>query len=257
MKSTLLALSALFAPLVASAADTAYAALRVIGKSNREALNRVVEVRGRNGSPQPDVWKVTVDDPQARGGIREYEVQRGKIIAQRTPTSRSFGGAMNFNQLNLDSDGLFTIVDQEAKKDGTVFSRLEFLLKSGTGGGAPVWEVDLFDGRKQAGRMIIAADSGSVLSRNAAHDSSEAERRPQDQTRYREPAPDRGEDRYSRERYAEDRNLPPPVSSGRYSERGEKFRSVDDFFHRLGKRFERRSDQLKKFFVGEDDYGRN
>ena len=242
MKIPSLALVALLVPLAASAADTAYSALRVIGRKDREALNRVVEVRGRNGSPQPEVWKVTVDDAQARGGLREYEVQRGKIIAQRTPTSRSFGSPMNFNQLNLDSDGLFTIVNQEAQKDGLVFSRLEYLLRAGTGGGAPVWEVDLFEGRQQAGRMAIAADSGSVLSRNARREQTEPERRPQDQTRYDDRGRDEG--RYSQ---------PPPVADGHWSEPGESFRSVEDFFHRLGRRFERRSDQLKKFFVGEDD----
>jgi hypothetical protein len=244
MKVHLLLLCSFLAPLAAPAAETAYTALRVVGKKDREALNRVLEVRGRNGTPQPEVWKITVEEPQARGGLREYEVQRGRIIAQRTPTSRSYGGVMNFGQLNLDSDGAFTIVNQEAEEQGIVFSRMEYLLRAGTGGGAPVWQLDLFDGSRSSGRMTVAADSGAILDR---------------QMRSTGPAPDSRSTRDSRsdgERrdYAErdeDRDLP-PVSDGRWSERGEKFRSVEDFFHRLGKRFERRSDQLKKFFVGDE-----
>ncbi len=242
MKVHLLALCTLLAPLAAHAADTAYTALRVVGKKDRTTLNRVLEVRGRNGTPQPDVWKITVEEPQARGGLREYEVQRGRVIAQRTPTGRSYGGVMNFGQLNLDSDGVFTIVNQETQEQGIVFSRLEYLLKAGTGGGAPVWQVDLFDGSRSTGRMVIAADSGAVLDRSFQSDAGRA------------PEPRSTRSRTDDDAYyaGRDREDLPPVSNGRYSERGEKFRSVEDFFHRLGKRFERRSDQLKKFFVGDE-----
>jgi hypothetical protein len=242
MKLHLLALCTLLAPFAATAADTAYTALRVVGKKDRDTLNRVLEVRGRNGAPQPDVWKITVQESQARGGLREYDVQRGRIIAQRTPTSRSYGGVMNFGQLNLDSDGVFTIVNQETQEQGVAFSRLEYLLKSGTGGGAPVWQVDLFDGSRSTGRMVIGADSGAVLDREF-RPTTQAE----PDARYSQRSPDDGDRRV----YDVDADLP-PVSNGRYSERGEKFRSVEDFFHRLGQRFGRRSDQLKKFFVGDE-----
>jgi hypothetical protein len=242
MKVHLLALCTLLAPLAASAADTAYTALRVVGKKDRDALNRVLEVRGRNGLPQPEVWKITVEEPQARGGLREYEVQRGRIIAQRTPTSRSYGGVMNFGQLNLDSDGVFSIVNQETQEQGVVFSRLEYVLKSGTGGGAPVWQVELIDGSRAAGRMNIGADSGAVLDRDFRRTPSE----PDTRTSRRSGDSDR------RVYDADEEEDLPPVSDGRWSQRGEKFRSVEDFFHRLGQRFERRSDQLKKFFVGDE-----
>jgi hypothetical protein len=241
MKFPLLTLLALLPSLAASAADTAYSALRVVGKKDREAMNHVVELRGRNGNPQPDVWKVTVEDPDARGGLREFDVQRGRVIAQRTPTARSFGRPMNFNQLNLDSDGLFTIVNQEAQKDDIRFSRLEYLLRAGTGGGTPVWDVELFEGKQSVARLSIAADSGAVLDRREA--------RPEPEPRYT----DRERPRDYERRYDPDEErFPPPVSSGRYSQPGEKFRSVEDFFHRLGRRFERRSDQLKRFFTGDE-----
>jgi hypothetical protein len=241
MKIPLLVLCTVFAPLAATAADTAYTALRVVGKKDRDALNRVFEVRGRNGSPQPEVWKITVEEPQARGGLREYEVQRGRVIAQRTPTSRSYGGVMNFGQLNLDSDGVFTIVNQETQEQGVVFSRLEYVLRSGTGGGAPVWQVDLFDGSRATGRMSIAADSGAVLDREFRAGPGDRD------SRYSQ-----RDSRGDRRVYDEDEGDVPPVSSGRWSQSGEKFRSVQDFFHRLGQRFGRRSDQLKKFFVGDE-----
>jgi hypothetical protein len=221
---------------VLHAADTAYSALRVLGKRDgQEVLNHVVEVRGHNGTPQPATWKIVVDDPRARGGVREVEVQHGKIVSERTPTSHGMNSAMNFNQLNLDSEGAFTIVNQEAQKTSVPFDHIDYVLKAGTGGGAPVWQMELFDGSKgRVASMDIAADSGTVLRRN--FDTH----RPQDDDHA----------------YLDDHHNPSPSGGQRdytdngYSKSGEPFRSVPDFFHRLGKRFQKRGHELENFFTG-------
>lgn len=227
-------------PLCAlQAADTAYSALRVLGKRDgQEVLNHVVEVRGHDGAPQPAVWKIVIDDPRARGGVREVEVQRGKIVSERTPTSHGVSSPMNFNQLNLDSEGAFTIVNQEAQKTNVPFDHIDYLLRAGTGGGAPVWQIDLIDGHNgHVGSVDIAADSGSVLRRNFDR-------------------PHSGDDDHA---YLDDHRNPPPPSyqasrdggvDDGYSRPGEPFRNVPDFFHRLGKRFEKRGHQLENFFTG-------
>ena len=230
-------------PLCAlQAADTAYSALRVLGKRDgQEVLNHVVELRGRDGAPQPAVWKIVVDDPRARGGVRELEVQRGKIVSEKTPTSHGTSSPMNFNQLNLDSEGAFTIANQEAQKGNVPFDHIDYLLRAGTGGGAPVWQMDLIDGRNgHVGSVDIAADSGTVLRKNF----------------------DRARPAEDDHVYLDDRHNPPPsypagrdgaVDNGNgngYSKSGEPFRSVPDFFHRLGKRFERRGHELQNFFTG-------
>ncbi len=223
------------------AADTALrTALRVLGKRDgQDVLNHVVEVRGRDGSPQPAVWKIIIDDPHARGGIREVEVEHGKIVGERTPTSHGASGAMNFNQLNLDSEGVFTIANQEAQKSNVPFDHVGYLLRAGTGGGVPVWELELSDSKNgHVGSLEVAADSGTVLRRQL-----EA-RRPDDD-----------------HAYLDDHHNPPPPSSyshspppgdddAGYSKSGEPFRSVPDFFHRLGKRFQKRGQQLENFFSG-------
>ncbi|MEI9894711.1 MAG: hypothetical protein WDN28_12680 [Chthoniobacter sp.] len=237
MKAALLLGLVLFPLAALHAADTAYSALRVIGKRDgQEVLNHVVELRGRGGTPQPPVWKIVIDDPRARGGVREVEVQRGRITGERTPTSHGVGNAMNFNQLNLDSEGAFTIANQEAEKSSVPFDHVDYVLKAGTGGGAPVWQMDLLDGKSgHVGSVDVAADSGTVLRRN--FDAR------------------RGDDDHA---YLDDRRNPPPPpyrGSGDsddpgYSQPGEPFRSVPDFFHRLGKRFQRRGHQLENFFTG-------
>ena len=223
----------LLAPVAGRANETAYTALRVLGKRDPAMLNNVVEVRGRVGAPQPDVWKVTIDDKQARGGVREFDVQNGRIVAERTPMSRGLGSRMNFNQLNLDSEGVFTIVNQQAQKQTVAFDHIDYLLKAGTGGGAPIWEVQLYEGGAPAGRMAIAADSGTVLDTSLVRANAGS--------------------RIPREDYppVDRRPLPDEERGGqkRWSEPGESFQGPDDFFHRLGKRFERRGNQLKNFFT--------
>lgn len=218
-------------------ADTAYKALRIFGKEQGEALlNRVVELRGRNGVPQPQVWKVTASDPAARGGLKEVEVQRGKIIAQRTPTSRpgGAGAVMDLNRLNLDSDGAFTIADQELRERAVPFDRIDYVLRAAAVGQPPVWQIDLFDRGAKVATMQIAADTGTVLDREVFAPTS--------------PARGRSSDRD----YVSSEREPRRGSDGQWSQPGEPFRGVGDFFHRLGKRFERRGHELKNFFSGED-----
>lgn len=245
--------------LAAEQAATAYTALRVVGKQNgADSLNRVVEMRGRNGSPQPAVWKVVLSEPSARGGIREIEVQRGRIISERSPVARgAVGEKMDFSRLNLDSEGVFTVVDGELKKAGQLFDRLDYSLRSGSGGGAPVWTVEIYDGRRgRIGSMLVAADSGAVLERSINPQQGDIAR---DREYVRDTPPPvaqrdndnvyRGGDNVYRGRdpQPQERQY---TSDGQYSQPGEPFRSVTDFFHRFGKRVVRHGEHLENFFTG-------
>ena len=236
MKPALFSLVFFTLALAAPAQDTAYNALRVVGHSQgKDALNRVLELRGRGGSPQPAVWKITLDEPRARGGVREIEVQRGKIIGERTPAAaRTAGSPMNFSQLNLDSDGAFTVANQEAQKAAAPFDHVDYLLRSGTGGGAPVWQLELSDSKLgRAGSIDVAADTGTILRQEFNRPTA------------RPTADDRT--------YLDDRRNPPsapPRGDDGSSQSGESFRGVGDFFRRIGKRFEKRGTQLESFFNG-------
>ena len=212
--------------IVFAESDTAYKALRTFGKqAGDKVLNRVVEVRGRNGIPQPDVWKIIANDPGARGGLTEAEVQRGKIISQRTPTARATSATqtMDFNQLNLDSDGAFTVANQELQKRAVPFDRIDYLLRSPGNGKPPDWHLELYDRGTKIGTMEVGADNGIVLEQSIQAN------------------------RAAQPNYSSDRDYVDDREPG-YSRPGEPFRGVGDFFHRLGKRFERRGDQLKHFF---------
>jgi hypothetical protein len=228
----------------AQAADTAYAALRVYGKKEGEkALYRVIELRGTNGAPQPAAWKLIVDAPDARGGIREYDVQGGRIIGQRTPVAREVGKPMNFSQLNLDSDGAFTVVNQEAAKRRVAFERLDYTLRAG-GKGAPVWEVDLYNQANKVGTVRIAADTGALLEQDYSPQRNYAGDRDYVQGN-RPPPPPAGPDASD---YRDD-------GSRRDRPRGATSPSLPAFFDRVGRHFERRGKQIENFFTGKDGSG--
>ena len=231
MKRFLILAAMLAAPLMVSAADTAYTALRVYGKKEGEkALYRVVELVGSNGSPQPTKWKLVVDAPEARGGIREIEVQNGRIVSQRTPVARQVGAPMNFNQLNLDSDGAFTVVNQEAQKRRVPFDRLDYTLRGGSNAGAPMWEISLFQDAGKVGTMRIAADTGQVLEQDFSPPSRYAD----DRAYIDEDAAPAQRNRSREERYDE----------------GDEDPTLRGFADRVGRHFQRRGRQIQNFFTG-------
>lgn len=154
-------------PFAGLASDTAYQALRAVGiQRGQEILNHVLEVQGRNGAPRPASWKILLDDPAARGGVRELEVVDGKVTAERTPigATTAAGGAMDFQKLNLDSEGAFKIAEKEASKAHLGFDQIDFTLRSGEAGRPPVWILQLTDtAHHVVGTMNLSADSGAVV----------------------------------------------------------------------------------------------
>jgi hypothetical protein len=159
----------MFAHVVCYGRDTAYQALRVIGGGDNQAvLNHVIQVRGSNGESQPASWHITVDDPNARGGVREFEVAGGRVVSEHAPV-RAYAGtgsssAMDFKQLNLDSEGAFNIANQEAGKRHVAFDSVDYLLRGDEQTNAPLWVLKLIDADKvNVGTIYIAADTGAVI----------------------------------------------------------------------------------------------
>ena len=151
-------------------AETAYQALRLVGtERGADLLNHVRAVQGANGSPQPGVWRIVLDDPGARGGVREIDVAKGKIVAEHTPLQPAPGAVtnptMDFHKLNLDSEGAFTVAEKEASKAHLGFDTVDYTLRSSEGNStAPVWIVQLLDGNHhRLGSMRISAENGAVL----------------------------------------------------------------------------------------------
>src|SRR4029078_10086007 len=66
-------------PVFAERNASAYEALRVLGSElGRDALHQIVSIRGTRGDPEPERWRIALEDPQ-RGGVREVEIADGRI----------------------------------------------------------------------------------------------------------------------------------------------------------------------------------
>ncbi len=164
-------IAALLLPLAASAGETAYQALRTVGaERSKELLNHVIEVKGRNGAPQPTVWTVLLNDPLARGGVREIEISKGRVVSERTPVKAYIGQGegivLNFTRLNLDSEGAFAVAEEEARNAKVGFFGVDYLLRCDDNGSAPVWVLQLLDPQQHSlGSVSIAADTGAVVAK--------------------------------------------------------------------------------------------
>lgn len=154
----------------ASAQETAYAAMRVVkAAKGDDSLAKLVEVRGKEGGPQPEAWVLLFNDPAARGGVREIVVQDGAILSERTPLS-GFSGVGDLPvlpsaRLNLDSDGAFRIANEEAKREGVGFHWVNYTLRfdAATGEG-PLWVLDLVDiAGVSAGSVVISAETLGIV----------------------------------------------------------------------------------------------
>ena len=204
------------APLVFGA-DTAYDALRAASaKVGKDAQNRVVELSGKSGRPQPFVWRVVGAEEGGRGGVQEVDVQRGKVVGQKRMAVAPPGARMNLGAIQLDSDGVFSVANGEAIRAGVSFDRLNYTLSSDNQAGLPVWSVEFLDGPSQrVGSLKISADSGVVIERSGEMALSEEQKR-----------------------------------EARWSKVGEPYKSVPDFFHRAGKSMEKTGYKLKNWANG-------
>ena len=158
------ALVLLATPVLAQERVTAYDALRVLGiHSNRDAVNHVISVTGTKGDPQPETWRILLED-RAHGGAQEVVVKNGRVTSER-PSSMvgsAEGATINTSRLNLDSSGAFQVASHIAEKSGLRFDSASYTLRTDPHGD-PVWIVTLHAINGQpVGTIHIGANRGNV-----------------------------------------------------------------------------------------------
>jgi hypothetical protein len=154
-------------PAMAKERATAYEALRVVGSQfGRDSVNHVISVTGIDGDPQPETWKILLEDQRSRGGVREVEVTNGQISSERTPTEgvvgTTQGATINTTRLNLDSSGAFAVASHTADKSNTRFASASYTLRTDERG-FPVWIITLLnENSRPVGTIHIGANKGNV-----------------------------------------------------------------------------------------------
>lgn len=167
MWKSLAALLLFSASAVAEEETTAYEALRVVAtQRNRDFINHVISLSGVDGTPQPETWKILIDDSRGRGGVREIEVSNGRIASERTPVrsvaGSSEGATIDTKRLNLDSSGAYAVASHTADKSNTRFATVSYTLRTDERGD-PVWIVTLLNqSARPVGTIHIGANRGNV-----------------------------------------------------------------------------------------------
>lgn len=201
---------------------TAYDALRAAANQlGRDSVNRVISVTGIGGEPQPETWRILLEDRQTPGGVREVEVRRGRVVAERTPVrtiaGSTEGATIDTRKLNLDSSGAFSVASHTANSAHLPFATASYTLRTDDRSN-PVWIVTLSDeNRRAVGSIHIGANRGTVVRtegmfRGAAMNQVVEDKRADRYARQTEdyPAPDKGGDDQDAYYYEEEGTQRPP-----------------------------------------------
>ena len=153
------------APALAEENATAYEALRVVGREvGRDALHQIVSITGSRGDPQPDKWKIIVEDPEGRG-FRELNIVDGKIdsdhTADRDVAGSTEGATIDVSRLNLDSSGAYALASHTAEASHANFATADYTLRTDDRG-EPMWIVTLR-------RQIVTPDRHDLHRRDWRH----------------------------------------------------------------------------------------
>jgi hypothetical protein len=154
-------------PVWAEENATAYEALRVVGREfGRDALHQIVSIRGAKGDPQPEKWKIMVEDPQGRD-VRELEIVDGKIDSDdggdRDVAGSTEGATIDVSQLNLDSSGAYAVASHTAEASHTSFATADYTLRTDDRG-EPMWIVTLRNrSSRPVGTIYIGGTRGTVM----------------------------------------------------------------------------------------------
>jgi len=139
-----------------------YRALR--GETSMEAL---IQIRSEGYGIHPGQWIFTrmqgstilpADILTTSGGIRRGSTA---LALEGVPNHPR---VLNFDILNLDSDGALRIARRKAKEEFFRIDRVDYLLRTDPLANVPAWNLILYDESKaKLGRIVINATTGAVL----------------------------------------------------------------------------------------------
>jgi len=153
-------------PVWAEGNATAYEALRVVGSEfGHDALQQIVSIHGAKGDPQPEKWKIVLEDPQG-GGVRELQVVDGRIDSDdktdRDVAGSAEGATIDVSRLNLDSSGAYAVASHTAQASHASFATADYTLRTDERG-EPMWVVTLRNrSSRPVGTIYIGGTRGTV-----------------------------------------------------------------------------------------------
>ncbi len=141
---------------------------RLEEKFGRDAVDRVFELTGVAGDPQPLEWRVTTHEPGAPHLLHEFWLDRRRATDEGVNDDfypdRIPKGFFSLARLKVDSTQAFTIVEQIARDAGVGFDAINYKAHCREYSDEPVWTLTLLDKEQEiVGSVHLSGESGTVF----------------------------------------------------------------------------------------------
>jgi len=162
---TLLAFLICLAGRVSAQELSAMAALQLLPKT---AFADLARIEAYDGDPVPDRWYFLVYDAAAPVGLREYTVERGRLVSDRTisqlANSLKPADVIGTKGVIADSDYALKVCERFLVANNIKPGVFDYKLVNNESPAAPVWQVTCIDTRgDQTGTVIVNALDGTLV----------------------------------------------------------------------------------------------
>lgn len=143
----------------------AFDAVRLLTAEQQAGLAMIA---GREGTPIPERWHLLVHDPASEGGLREFVVTRGRIVAARSVSQ--FAETLTREQvfapesLKVDTDRVSRTAQEFGRANGVTVAAIHYDLRRSGPESAPLWTALCINPRgEELGKVILSASSGTII----------------------------------------------------------------------------------------------
>jgi hypothetical protein len=141
---------------------------RIQEKFGPEVIDRVFEMTGVAGNPQPVEWRITTHDPVERAMLHEFWVGARRATDEGLNDDyypeRLPKGFFKLSRLKLDSTQAFAMAEQVARDAKIGFDLVNYKLHGREYSDEPVWTLTLLDREEEIVASVhLSAESGNLL----------------------------------------------------------------------------------------------
>jgi hypothetical protein len=141
---------------------------RIEDKFGSEFLQRIFEMTGAGGDPQPVEWRITTHDPVVRSALHEFWIG-GRRVTDEGVNDDFYPehlpkGFFNRARLKFDSTQAFALAEELARESRIGFDLVNYKLHCREYSDEPVWTLTLLDDEEEiVGSVHLSAETGKVL----------------------------------------------------------------------------------------------
>ncbi|MGI8602833.1 MAG: hypothetical protein ACR2OZ_07505 [Verrucomicrobiales bacterium] len=141
---------------------------RIEQKFGPEFTERVFEMTGAGGDPQPNEWRVTAHDPVEKAMLHEFWIGGRRVTDEGLNDDfypeRLPKGFFKLSRLKVDSTNAFERAERMAREAKVGFDVINYKLHCREYSDEPVWTLTLLDSEEEiVGSVHLSGESAEVL----------------------------------------------------------------------------------------------